>query len=50
VTLWNFWIAPAKRSGDGAFEWTMNLETSSGFASVKSGVALRLPPQSMTRW
>jgi len=33
----SFWTAPAKRSGDGAFEFR------SGF---QSGVALRLPPQS----
>jgi hypothetical protein len=31
-----FWSAPAERSDDGAF----------GLAARKSGVALRLPPQS----
>jgi hypothetical protein len=41
-----FWTAPAKRSGDGAFDWRKM--SKSPVCSCQSGVALRLPPQSKT--
>jgi hypothetical protein len=36
------WSAPAKHSGDGAFERTIRVEISLRVARMKSGVALRL--------
>jgi hypothetical protein len=40
------WTAPAERSVDGAFERTRSVEISNPRSADKSGVALRLPPQS----
>jgi hypothetical protein len=37
-------------SGDGAFGRATGLRISTRFGRTKSGVALRLPPQSKTRW
>src|SRR5258707_4040996 len=37
----NFWSAPAKRSGDGALDYS-----AAELQTIQSGVALRLPPQS----
>jgi hypothetical protein len=44
-----FWTAPAERSGDGAFRRAEIVRVTDGFGACESGVALRLPPQSMTR-
>jgi len=43
------WTAVAKRSGDTAFERAVRAEISMTSRASKSGVALRFPPQSMTR-
>src|ERR1035437_7150920 len=39
----SFWTALAERSGDSAFRWTIRTA-----GRIQSGVALRLPPQSIT--
>jgi hypothetical protein len=41
------WTAPAEHGGDGAFAWYERLRIDSRL--TQSGVALRLPPYSMTR-
>jgi hypothetical protein len=41
-----FWTAPADRNGDGAFGRTSGFLPSNACRACKSGVALRLPPQS----
>jgi hypothetical protein len=43
------WTAVAERSGDTAFGRAMRMEISTILVRAKSGVALRFPPQSMTR-
>jgi hypothetical protein len=42
------WTAPAERCGDGAFARTITSRNHQGCGPLESGVALRLPPQSMT--
>ena len=42
------WSAVAERSGDTAFARTENFQVENNFRAVKSGVALRFPPQSKT--
>ena len=37
-------------SGDGAFGRTRNIRAAKNFRACESGVVLRLPPQSKTRW
>jgi len=44
------WTASAERSGDGAFERATGWQIFHAARAGESGVALRLPPQSMTRW
>ena len=43
------WSAPAERSGDGAFARAGRFRINKDFGPGESGVALRFPPQSMTR-
>ena len=40
------WIAPAERSGDGAFVFAAGQRTTEFSHALESGVALRFPPQS----
>jgi hypothetical protein len=42
------WTAPAERSGDGAFANAAGVRVMKALGVRKSGVALRLPPQSKT--
>ena len=42
------WSAPAERSGDGAIVQAKRQRINKDFRAGQSGVALRLPPQSMT--
>jgi hypothetical protein len=44
------WSAVAERSGDTAFGRTGDFGPIQDFRACESGVALRFPPQSMTRW
>jgi len=52
MAVWGgrIWTAPAERSGDGAFGRTGNIIHAKDCRACESGVALRLPPQSKTRW